>query len=437
MKILMKKNIGKKNIAGLSLVELMVSILIGIIVLAGLISVFDTTSTLSRTQNGLARIQENGRYAITSMKKNIEQTGYQYCMGESNKPTTVRVPKKIAWDFTDSTQLFNSISGVSAGWIDPAILIHGHECDDTGLCAPLLNSTGSDNSVTIPAIGVIDGARIAGTDVLTVRYLKGRGREIENIIISTGPSLVEVNYTVQEQTIHPTLDSQPAVGSDVILVDCSSNNTSPTVVSVVAPQSISKLTLAPNSTPPLSMSSGSFARVFDTASDFVTVTYYVLNNIIDGRSIPTLYKSVNGVSQPIVQGVDDFDVVYGVNVYNQATKQARMLYLTADAVQSLPSGSEAGCWSLPQLPSGAEFPIGTAFAFPANTSGCGWRSVVSVELHFLMNTIYNSSTQQVPFEYTPFGVGLKQTTDIDSSIPHYLMHRKEFSTSIVLKNIMH
>ena len=61
-----------------------------------------------------------------------------------------------------------------------------------------------------------------------------------------------------------------------------------------------------------------------------------------------------------------------------------------------------------------------------------------MELHFLMNTIYNSSLDPVPFEYSQYGSGLMTEANIEATnIPHYFMHRKEFSTSIVLKNIMH
>ena len=418
----MKKIIQNKNrIRGLSLIELMIAVLIGLIVIAGLISVFDTSSMLIRTQNGLARIQENGRYTIASMKKQIEQTGYQYCMGESNMPKFEQQPQKIAWDFRQSSQLVNAIQGVGNNWVDPRVMIQGHECDATS-CTPALNSFASDSLTSIPSIGSADGDRIAGTDVLTVRYLRGSGRMIENVAANV------VSYTAQEQILHPSIATQPAVGSDVILVDCSASNTPPTVFPVQA-RAVNQLTLVstnpPLTDPPQMMSSKNFARVFDTTNEFYTVTYYVLNNIVDGRSIPTLYRSINGVAQPIVQGVDDFDVLYGVK-----GEDGLMSYLTADQVQAYPPSN---CWKIPQVPKG--IPAGT---FPPNALGCGWRSVVSVELHFLMNTIYNSSLGPVPFEYSQYGSGLMTEADIEATdIPHYFMHRKEFSTSIVLKNIMH
>ena len=412
----MKKIIQNKNrIKGLSLIELMIAVLIGLIVIAGLISVFDTSSVLIRTQNGLARIQENGRYTIASMKKQIEQTGYQYCMGESNMPKFEKQPQKIAWDFRKSVSLASAIQGVGNNWVDPRVMIQGHECDATS-CTPALNSFASDSLTSIPSIGSADGDRVAGTDVLTVRYLRGSGRMIENVAANV------VNYTVQEQALHPSLATQPAVGSDVILVDCSVSNTPPTVIPVQA-RAVASLTLASN--PPQTMNSKNFARVFDTTNEFYTVTYYVLNTIVDGRSIPTLYRSINGVAQPIVQGVDDFDVLYGVK-----GEDGLMNYLTADQVQAFPP---ARCWKIPQVPKGN--PAGT---IPANALGCGWRSVVSVELHFLINTIYNSSLRPVPFEYSQYGSGLMTEANIQATnIPHYFMHRKEFSTSIVLKNIMH
>ena len=77
-----------KKQQGFSIVELMVAGTIGIILLTGLVTVFETTSLMNKTQNGLARLQENGRFALLHMKKHLEQAAYQYCASTS----TVRQP---------------------------------------------------------------------------------------------------------------------------------------------------------------------------------------------------------------------------------------------------------------------------------------------------------------------------------------------------------
>ena len=50
--------------SGVTLVELMIAMVLGLLVSGGIITVFLTTSNSNRVQNQLARLQEEGRYAI-------------------------------------------------------------------------------------------------------------------------------------------------------------------------------------------------------------------------------------------------------------------------------------------------------------------------------------------------------------------------------------
>jgi len=176
MKLIKIKNISSSKQKGFSIVELMVAVFIGIIVLTGLVQVFDTSSKMNRTQNGLARIQENGRYAISLLKQTIEQTGYQYCMGDSNGESYGTQPTKVAWDIRTTP----FIPGFGVGPFDPGFLLHGHECGASS-CSPSLTSLGSNTAAGVPNIGTGDGQRLAGTDVITIRYVSGRGREIDSV----------------------------------------------------------------------------------------------------------------------------------------------------------------------------------------------------------------------------------------------------------------
>jgi type IV pilus assembly protein PilW len=69
--------------AGFSLVELMVAILIGLIILAGVIQVVFTSKTTFLGQEGMSFIQENARYATYVIGKDIQGAGHWGCAGES------------------------------------------------------------------------------------------------------------------------------------------------------------------------------------------------------------------------------------------------------------------------------------------------------------------------------------------------------------------
>jgi type IV pilus assembly protein PilW len=421
-----RNNLQNKN-RGFSLVELMIAILIGLIILTGLVTVFDTSQRMSRTQNGLARIQENGRYVLSLMKGQVAQAGYSSCFGEKEEspilggpinpllppPPAALATTKVAWDVKTANFIPGVPTETIAGRIafDPGYLLFGHECDAGGTCIPALTDPGADISANVPAVGTGDGDRIAGTDVLTVRYLRG-GREVDSV----DPSTNSIILTAFANANPP--DTVPTSGQ-VLLMSCDADIKSPTVMDIVT---IGAGVITTLQTPP---DMSVIPTIYNLERDLVNVTYYVANKIVGGRSIPTLYSSFNGVTNAVIEGVDAFDVVYGVKDGFSNT-----MYINAGEVQN--NLTPLNCWPAPQLLGG----IGAAGTM-TNVAGCGWRSVATVEIHLLLNTLYNSSTQDVSFKYSQYGSGESTTADIPSAIPHYKMHRKEFTATIALKNIIH
>lgn len=66
---------------GFSLVELMVAILIGLIILAGVVQVVVTSKTTFIAQEEMSFIQENARYAMNQIANDIRESGYLGCAG--------------------------------------------------------------------------------------------------------------------------------------------------------------------------------------------------------------------------------------------------------------------------------------------------------------------------------------------------------------------
>lgn len=61
---------------GLSLIELMVAMTIGLFLVAVVGSLFVSAKQMYRTQDNLARLQENGRYAMDILGRNVRDAGY-------------------------------------------------------------------------------------------------------------------------------------------------------------------------------------------------------------------------------------------------------------------------------------------------------------------------------------------------------------------------
>ena len=62
---------------GLTLVEIMVALVISLFLLAGLLQMFIGTRQSARVQENLSRVQENGRFAIDFVGRNIRLAGYR------------------------------------------------------------------------------------------------------------------------------------------------------------------------------------------------------------------------------------------------------------------------------------------------------------------------------------------------------------------------
>lgn len=92
MKIVAHAKTGCRTAAGFSLVELMVAMVIGLIITFAVVQIFTTSRSTYQTDEGLARVQENGRFAMEFLTREIRQVGDLGCQqaaeiikaGESN-----------------------------------------------------------------------------------------------------------------------------------------------------------------------------------------------------------------------------------------------------------------------------------------------------------------------------------------------------------------
>lgn len=64
---------------GVSLIELMVAITIALLVTLGLIQIFGASRMSSQVQEGLSRVQENGRFVTQYMQRQLRMVGYMGC----------------------------------------------------------------------------------------------------------------------------------------------------------------------------------------------------------------------------------------------------------------------------------------------------------------------------------------------------------------------
>jgi type IV pilus assembly protein PilW len=425
--------------AGLSLIEMMIALVMALIVAAGIISVFASTSSSNKVQAQMAALQEEGRFAIQSLRTDLANANGGYCSnsgGNAGGTTSglyldaLRSPTVYAKTLStvdaaihDNTTPITGDSPTGAYSLPSFLYMRGYDCTTTA-CTPTDPHTAVPD---IPAMGKTVGARVPGAAVLTIRYLKpNSGWAISPNGTTPGSTIQPASGSsvgsVDTITLSPLTGEDPAssfTGTLAMLADCSNAQVFQVAVSgnTVTPDT----TAGANYAQPLDISKGAAPRLFDFTNDFQTVTYYL--KVVDagnGHTTGELERRVNGVDQPVVRGVERLDFSYGVIDANGNTK-----FLTANQVDTATDCP-------PDVPLPAGMP----------TTGCLWRAVQTIEAHVLMDgqtPLYTLTPNEMFYIYSPDGDSPQAPSahavqpDTDQGFPKELI-RREFTTLVALRN---
>lgn len=117
----MMQGINNRPQQGFSLVELLVSIVIGLLLVVGVLQAFISSKETYTMQSGLAKLQENGRFAMAFLSRDLRQAGYNGCTSNTTFANTLRdasgaLPSYL--DFTASIEGADNLgTGVTYGTI--------------------------------------------------------------------------------------------------------------------------------------------------------------------------------------------------------------------------------------------------------------------------------------------------------------------------------
>ncbi len=240
--------------AGLSLVELMVSITIGLMIMAGVLFVFANSSKTRTEMEKTARQIESGSYAMQLLRQDVGLAGY-----------------------------FGELPRTPAG---PASLPDPCATDLTSLQGAMgVHLQGYDNGSTIPSC--LSDVK-AGTDILVVRRAASCS--------SANP--LDANCDA------------PVAGAWYLQVSGCSGDPAPTAPSV---QTIQPYLLLSDDTSSLTLK-----KIGCTAAARVvryrTHIYFIANNNVSGDGIPTLKRWELGTGiVPLVEGIENLQVEYGID----------------------------------------------------------------------------------------------------------------------------
>lgn len=98
---------------GLSLVELLVALVISLFLIAGVIQLFIGSKQTYRFHDALSRVQENGRFALEAMARDIRMAGYQPVGGTATITDAIKDPRTNLSTGTDQVRVAWSDDGVN------------------------------------------------------------------------------------------------------------------------------------------------------------------------------------------------------------------------------------------------------------------------------------------------------------------------------------
>lgn len=302
--------------SGLTLVELMVAMTLSMVLLAGVMVLFSGNKISYRMQEGLSAIQDSGRYAMAQIKRDIESSGFGGCLTEDLKV-----------DIKPILAIYGSVVPAYVGEFQNGIRIT------------------ADNDVS--GADVDGEAVVDGTDVLQIRGLMG------------GTVFYAAQRMFPNNPITLLGDATDEFATDdyAVLSDCSGAD----IVQVAADPTFADNKTTITHLPTL------LSRKFGSDSELAALslrTYFIgtsagVNN--SGAAVRALYRSDGTTVQEIVQGVEDMQILFGVDT-------------NAD---------------------------GVADAFQAPDAVADWSGVVNVQVSLLVNSIDNTTEEAAQYIFRP------------------------------------
>lgn len=323
----LKKHLGRPGQGGFTLVELMIASTIGLIILVALGQLFVTSRATYVLEDGLARAQESGRFAMEILAQDIRMAGYMGCHNASAGAGEIQGQGSGT---TCTTSFCNMANPADESTRFAAEGIRGFTYVGTG------GNTRGDWSPSLPVAFFADGEVKAYTDAILIQYAVSTGTYITG---NTGPDNANIQIPADSDLAQELQD-----GDMLIISDCKStdvfratgaSNSSGPVATI--PHAVSD-----NLRPVLPHSYGPDAEILS----MVSRVYYIAES--DTNQEPALMRKElekiglgGGVGDPqeLIQGIEDMRLIFGVDTDSTPDRIANRYVLAHEVVDLTGPGS--------------------------------------------------------------------------------------------------
>jgi len=382
---------------GFTLLELLISMTVGMMLITGIIQLMANNKQHYLFQSELARMQENGRYALTVLRQELQMAGVSGCSANSQitnllddslagySDTLFSLNQAVGgWEYSNSgagtgpTEVYTSTSSLSS--------------------SSSLDQWHNGNAVSSDLDATLTGKVLKGTDVLVVK----RTEPPLDLAYTSAQTILTTSTNFPISGFLDANDGSNDAGRLVVISDCSAADLFRNCSAVVG--QVNRNTAGCPGTVPsnkASLSLGHVYRVLEGNED-ATISAVSINSYYIGLgqdNAPTLYRKdySNGAplnAVPLVEGVESMQVLYGIDTDDDAVPNR---YVTAQILNA----------------------IGTSGSAYADT-------VVSVRISLLLRSI-----EEVEEVVNTDSLLMAEAT-INSGSDRYL--RKTVSTTVQLRN---
>ena len=352
----MKRHVasGPRHAAGLSLIELMIALLIGTILVLGLIQVFSASRAAYQLSQGIARNQENARFALDFLSRDLRMAGHAGCVNDQSLLTTdtggaVTGGNIRSLFLTEAQRDANNMAALPFP-LRFDMSVQGFEANGTGpgaaFALPATPAAGAaaDWSPALPA-ELSSLSPVAGSDIVVLRYFSPEQAQVTGLAMGASST---INY--------PTGSGAVATGGSGLfaLADCNGA----TVFQASAAPSTTAMTVAVSG---LNQSDLGYVSSNDGSITYKpggatlyraeSVAYYVALN---PQGVPALYRTrwtaapaataLTPVTEELVEGVESLQMLYGEDSNSENLAVLPSGHITKTNTAATIGGTDAGRW---------------------------------------------------------------------------------------------
>jgi type IV pilus assembly protein PilW len=295
---------------GFSLVEVMISLVIGTLLLAGLVQVFGASRAAYQTAEGLSRTQENGRFALDFLQRDLRMAGHFGCINDQAR--LLNGPNQFTLAFADAGT--EAAYGMEAWPLQFHISLQGYEAVGTApggaLALPAVPAVAgaANGNQWLPVLPADLAARaVPGSDVVVVRYILPESVPVEAVTVSAAP---DIEF---DENRWPVLASGVDAPGLFAVTDCAS-----ATIFSGARQAAPNLNII---RPDVPVGDVGFREVYEpnrsTLHRAESMAYYVG---IGASGEPALMRcratdtSGNCTAEELVEGVENMQLTYGLSL---------------------------------------------------------------------------------------------------------------------------